>query len=555
MRTIVVVPALLALAVGDVYALTQPNGVTIPTPPGCHAGQPTGLAATFACECDVPDVCNIGAPCPAPGQCDDGVNAVCESTMWHDFNDNTCIPSNLSGLDPIAEASVLPETFRPTCALTFTVVTRGTAIFGDAFGWYNVSPTGAPPDPSDLHAMLECDDAAGSTAVLDIVSHPDYAGGEIGFFLLTPESHTAPGSCAGGNCCATLARWTNGEGHVYYSQRAFNPDQAGASSYIHLLVYDSHVTAQKFYFAWEDIFGGSNNDFTDLVTSVEGVECSGGGVSCDTGGVGLCAAGVSACEQGQLVCHPLFDAEPERCNAIDDDCDGVVDDGATCPESDQICDDGRCVEDCAIEHEFDCPPDQICDEASGRCVSPGCQSVTCPPGSVCVGGACVEACDGVVCPHGQTCVGDECIDLCGGVACDPGEVCVQGVCVAGCGTCGGLTCDVGFLCDETSGACLDASCPAGCPAGTWCDDGTCRDLCDGAVCPAGQTCTDGHCLHPGEDPPPGGPDAGPGDPGGGGDDDLVQPTCGGCSTGRPGGGSVAVLLVALAVLGLLRRRR
>src|SRR5512135_619377 len=94
--------------------LTQPNGTAIPSAPGCASGQPTGLGAVFACQCNTAGVCNIGAPCPGGSTtCDDGKKATCETTMWHAPNDNSCIPSLLSGLDPVADAKVTPETFHP----------------------------------------------------------------------------------------------------------------------------------------------------------------------------------------------------------------------------------------------------------------------------------------------------------------------------------------------------------------------------------------------------------------------------------------------------------
>ena len=116
--------------------VTQPTGERVPSDPGCDGGHPTGLLATFACICDTPDVCNIGDPCPSETSCDDGNHATCESRMWHVFNDNTCIPTQHDGIDPQADASLDPETFAPTCALTFRVESRGTALFGDVFGWY-----------------------------------------------------------------------------------------------------------------------------------------------------------------------------------------------------------------------------------------------------------------------------------------------------------------------------------------------------------------------------------------------------------------------------------
>ncbi len=362
----------------DAGALTQPSGAAIPSPMGCSGGNPTGLAATFACVCDTPGICNIGAPCPAPGMCDDGVHAACETTLYHSFNDNTCIPSHLAGLDPYSEAAIMPETFSPSCPLTFRLITRGTAIFHDVFGWYNV--TGARPAASDLHPMLGCDAVPGASAILDIGSDPAYLGGEIGFFIATPESHASAGTCAGGDCCASVARTVMGQGWLYFSQRAWNDDDTGPSAFIHMVDFDSHLHAEKFFFAWEDIFGGSNDDFTDLVTSVEGIECAGGGQACDTGQLGACAYGVSRCEDGALGCVQLYGAGAETCNGADDDGDGAIDDGATCADPNDICHDGRCVPHCALTSEFVCPPSSACDAASGLCVDPACVGVACPAG-------------------------------------------------------------------------------------------------------------------------------------------------------------------------------
>src|SRR5438445_387796 len=177
MRLVSLAAFAIVLASPSAFALQQPNGTTIPTAPGCANNQPSGLLAAFACACTQPNICNVGTPCPNQTTCDNGQHRTCESTMWHSFNDNTCIPSNHSGLDPIMEASTTPETFHPTCALTFTILTRGTSQFRDVFGWYNV--TGQKPQPNDLHPMLGCGDAAGHSVVLDIQHEPAYLGGDI----------------------------------------------------------------------------------------------------------------------------------------------------------------------------------------------------------------------------------------------------------------------------------------------------------------------------------------------------------------------------------------
>jgi len=533
-------------------ALNQPNGASVPSDIGCHANNPTGLAATFACICDGGGgQCNIGASCPGsadPSSCDLGQNNNCETTLWHNWNDNPCVPSNISGLDPWTEASTDPQTFAPTCALTFTVVSRGTAIFKDVFGWYNV--TGSRPAPEDLHVMLDCNSAVGTEVSLDVRSHPDYAGGEIGFFLISPEDRNNRGNCAPGtDCCASIANLQSDKGYVYYSERQFNPDANGGDSYIHLLVYDSRITSQKFYFAWEDIYGGDNNDFTDLVTSVSGVECSGGGVSCDTGAPGLCSHGITSCRGASLECVQLREPESETCDGVDDDCDDKIDEDATCPDG-GVCDNGRCLPSCELGEEFACPTFATCDSATGLCVDPLCVGVTCPPGSVCRGGECVAECDDITCPVGTTCRKGECVDPCRNVQCAGGEVCREGICFPGCTSCAGVSCQNGDVCQLDSGECMDSSCPGGCPAGTYCDSGSCIDSCTDAVCPAGQICVGGDCCAPEMCPtgPSGDPDAGPG---GGG----PSPSSGcGCRSSS-GDGSTAFLLGMALILGLLRRRR
>lgn len=499
--------------------------------------------------------------------------------------DGTVVPvgSNLStvlqaegeSIDVVAQAATTPRTFNPLCELTFTVIERGGGQ-NNSFGWYNV--TGERPAPSDLHEFLTCDDDVGTSRTLDIAHHPAYLGGEIGFFMATtqarvgdqPAGGTMPGNCVrfddDGPVDSTL-------GFLYFSEPQWNDDNLpGQDNFIHLLIYDSGVYPDAFYFGWEDLHGqGSNdNDFEDLLTRVEGIVCSGGGGDCETGLPGICGAGTMQCRSGSLACVQHNEPRQEICNGLDDDCNGLVDDGALCPEG-EICHRGACVPRC-YPGEFSCFGGLVCDE--GVCVEPACQGVRCEGGAVCVDGACKAPCDGVACPLGQVCRLGACVDPCEGMVCDQGQVCELGVCKPMCGC---LPCQDGRAC-AADGRCVDPGCEElSCEAGTVCVAGACVDACEGAVCPEGEVCEEGSCVP--EPTGEGGAGGGTGGDGAGGeggsaggagaggeggaagaggsgatprpgDPPVADGGCG-CSSGRGGAGGMGLL--ALALMGLRRR--
>jgi hypothetical protein len=405
--------------------------------------------------------------------------------------DGTPIPSN-SDLqrifdaegDPVnamSDAAIVPETFSPGCRLTFTLVSRGAALFQDAFGWYNV--TGGAPALSDLHVLIPCNAPSGFVATLDLAHEPGYTGGEIGFFLRTPQE-SGSGSCAGGDCCATATH----PGYTYYSERRFNPDSLGpATSYIHLLTYNSRTTPRAFYFAWEDLFNGGDNQFTDFVAQVGNIVCTGGGGSCDTGMQGICGQDTQQCRVGALTCVPANQPRAESCNGLDDDCNGSVDDGSELCGASRICDRGTCVDRCV---EGSCFEGFTC-TSEGRCVENACVGMNCPSGERCVAGACVTPCDGITCPAGLQCRVGACIDPCAGVTCDAEQVCVLGVCQPRCDCTG---CASGEACGA-DGRCVPSACAAmTCAAGQVCTATGCVDACAGAVCPRGEMCTSGECV-------------------------------------------------------------
>ncbi len=378
------------------------------------------------------------------------------------------------------DAAILPERYLPGCTLTFTLVSRGMATFQDAFGWYNARTPPARPDPSDLHVLIPCTAHAGDSFTLDMRHEPAYRGGEIGFFLITPQGLPST--------CASLTTYA----HTYFSERAWNDDAMGANSYIHLLTYDSTVTPQAFYFAWEDLYNGGDNNFTDFVALVQNLTCTGGGGSCDTGLLGVCAMGTRQCHDGALVCTASVQPSPERCDGLDNDCNGRVDDGpGLCPGV-QICDRGNCVAPCLSE--LGCFTPLVC-SPRGTCIEPDCLPVTCPAGQRCMGGTCVDPCTWVVWPGDQICRGGRCVNPCAGVPCDADQVCVSGVCQP---LCQCRPCAADQTCSD-DGVCRPTVCATvTCGMGQICTAGVCVDACAGAHCPVGEVCSLGNCV-----PPPG----------------------------------------------------
>lgn len=390
-------------------------------------------------------------------------------------------------IDPLADAAVTPQTFRPQCNLTFTVLRRLTD-YRNSFGWYNV--TGEVPSLDELYEFIHCDDppetwqqGEQTSRVLDIRNDARYLGGEIGFFQAR-ATNPGPSGMSGG--CADVTDPASVE-FVVFSQPELNPE-ATTEPFIHLLIMDSKVDDSAFYFAWEDLLSGGDNDFSDLIIRVEGITCSGGGEPCETGQPGVCGAGLTQCDNGEITCKPRIPASDETCNGLDDDCDGVVDDGDLC-EPNEICERGVCIGACG-GGEFRCAPNLVC-RSDGFCVDPACENIDCAEGQVCHKGDCVDPCGGVVCPFGQECRAGRCVDPCTGVSCGENQACVSGACLTTC-ECSG--CPASEFCDLELKRCVETACDqVGCDAGSHCEGGACVDNCAGAMCPPGQTCQLGTC--------------------------------------------------------------
>ncbi|MEI8256455.1 MAG: nidogen-like domain-containing protein [Deltaproteobacteria bacterium] len=240
--------------------------------------------------------------------------------------------------------------------------------------------------------------------------------------------------------------------------------------------------------------------------------CTGSGTACATGMQGACADGITTCHSGTATCDPLASPSSERCDGVDNDCNGTTDEGMNlCPAA-YVCDRGSCVPQCV---EGGCFDGQTC-TPGGACVDNACLSMTCPAGQRCVSGTCVDACQGLHCPPPSVCRQGGCVVPCEGVVCDTGQVCENGRCAVSC-MC--RACTEGYSCSP-DGTCQPTDCIGlNCPPGQVClsalqqepgQTAACVDPCTSAVCPQGQHCEAGRCAA-GAPPTDGGvttPDAG-----------------------------------------------
>jgi hypothetical protein len=223
--------------------------------------------------------------------------------------------------------------------------------------------------------------------------------------------------------------------------------------------------------AEEECNGLDDNCDGQTDEGIEGAKCK------KTNAFGSCIGVAKGCENGKAVCDAK-EPELEICNGLDDDCDGVVDNG--------ICDDGNpCTKD--ICNGADCKHDQ------------GALGLTCDDGNACTqedqcaAGACVGG--GLkTCDDQNACTTD---------ACDPAKGCVHGSVAAA------TSCDSdGNPCTadgcDGKGKCVHPALDTGsaCP-----DDGNActADTCDGAgaclhnannVCNIGGTCVQPGTVNP-----------------------------------------------------------
>ncbi len=140
----------------------------------------------------------------------------------------------------------------------------------------------------------------------------------------------------------------------------------------------------------------------------------GGGTSCITGQVGVCAAGTTQCVGGAIICVANTSPSAEVCNGLDDNCNGTVDEGdpgggIPCNTGlSGVCSSGttQCISGAITCVQTQLASAEVCNGLDDNCDGAVDNGATCPSGQTCSGGACVSNVTNEVEPNGTTAQAD-----------------------------------------------------------------------------------------------------------------------------------------------------
>ncbi len=184
--------------------------------------------------------------------------------------------------------------------------------------------------------------------------------------------------------------------------------------------------------------------------------------------VGACRAGTLQCVGGNTQCVGAVGASAERCNSIDDDCNGTVDNGFDLQNDPANC--GRCGNSCAAAAN-----------AVVACRTGACQLIACSPGFYNLDGNAANGCEYACTFQGATEVCNGRDDNCNGTVDEgvtaPANFCRStGLCAGATATCRGAS---GFVCNYPATVELDAMTGQPVAVETRCNG--IDDNCNGAV--------------------------------------------------------------------------
>jgi hypothetical protein len=113
------------------------------------------------------------------------------------------------------------------------------------------------------------------------------------------------------------------------------------------------------------------------------------GIPCSTGLPGVCGPGTTQCVAGVQLCNQTTQASAEKCNGLDDDCNGVIDNGNTTTM-------------CTVQYPA------AGNVGSWACSGGNCEITSCQPGFVNQNGSPADGCEATTCvsnPTPSTCSG------------------------------------------------------------------------------------------------------------------------------------------------------
>jgi hypothetical protein len=236
------------------------------------------------------------------------------------------------------------------------------------------------------------------------------------------------------------------------------------------------------------------------------------GRACGCGNQAPCGGATPVCDDQRGTCvECLADADcagrPGGGQCVSNvcrPCDAA--DHAGCA-GDQLCCNGQCTATGGGAGQSCEACGQACDGTADACRSRDCQcgatGAACPPGRMCVDGACPQCVDNSQCGANELCCGNVCQPT-GAGAGQSCQACGQSCNAGNSSTCDGRTCRCGNnaacggntpICDDLRGACVQCVADADCPNNGQCVANQCRacDPADQAGCAANQLCCNFQC--------------------------------------------------------------